>query len=155
MGKLLRFTGIVLFALSLALAATAALIRWLRPSQGAPGDNEFDLVAVFDGVEFESRAPALRHGSVSTMFGGAELDLRGATLAPEGARLEVRCLFGGVGVIVPEGWRVTLDSLSLLGGTGNEAAREGLPPDAPELHVRTETVFGGVGITTRPRERDG
>ncbi len=155
MGKLLKLTGFLLFTVSLGLALATALVRWLRPSRGAPGDNEFALVAAWDGLKFESAAPAFRRGSLSTMFGGAELDLRGATLDPAGARLEVRCLFGGAAVIVPEDWRVTLDSLSIFGGTGNETATEGLPPDAPELVVRTETVFGGVGVTARPRERDG
>ena len=65
-----------------------------------------------------ARRRAFRGGSVTTMFGGGELDLRDATLDPAGATIHVSTLFGGGSLIVPEGWNVET-SMSGIGGVGD------------------------------------
>jgi len=91
---------------SILAAVVAAVAKRHMFSSGTETDDEFDLVTIFDGVDFASTAPAFRRGSVLTWYGGGQIDLRDATLDPAGAELNIRALFGGVQLIVPETWRV-------------------------------------------------
>ena len=54
-------------------------------------------------------------------FGGISVDLRGATLAPDGAHLELHALNGGIAIRVPEGWRVHSNLGAVLGGVDARA----------------------------------
>src|SRR6185436_11750814 len=99
----------------------AAIFAATKRRDVAPADpaaDEVDLVASFGPLEFRSESGAFRGGSVTTMFGGGEVDLRDATLDPAGATLHVSTLFGGGSLVVPEGWNVET-SLSGIGGVGD------------------------------------
>ena len=79
--------------------------------------------------------------------GGVELDLRGATLAPEGGTLAVSATWGGVDVVVPRAWRVVVDDRSVLGGVDARVTPpEELPEGAPRLDVTATARLGGVSI---------
>jgi len=54
----------------------------LRSRGDAEGD-EVALVAIFDGIELESRSTASRGGSMFTWFGGTAVDLGNVKLAPD------------------------------------------------------------------------
>jgi predicted membrane protein len=86
-------------------------------------------------------------------MGGAEIDLRGVTLDPTGAHLQVKTYLGGTEIIVPDDWRVVFDSRSYLGGA--ECARPAgeLAEDAPTLTIEALTVMGGVDVSRKPPER--
>jgi branched-subunit amino acid ABC-type transport system permease component len=105
-----------------------------------------DVVALLGGSSTKSRAAHFRHADVFALFGGATLDLRDAHLDP-GASVEALAVFGGVDVIVPEGWRVTVSGLPIFGGYEDKTRGNGdLPPDAPELRVSATAVFGAVNV---------
>src|SRR5829696_1360843 len=86
------------------MTAAAALVRQALPSRGDEDSNELALVAVLNGVELKSRAPAFRGGSIFTWLGGVDLDLRAAELGPD-AQLTLNTLFGGVAIHTPPEWR--------------------------------------------------
>jgi hypothetical protein len=75
------------------------------------------------------------------IFGGAHVD---ATAAPgEGAALRVVTILGGAEIVVPEGARVTIGGLALLGGRNVEvSSSEG----GPEIRVTAYTVLGGLRV---------
>ncbi len=155
MRKLLKLTGFVALVGYLSLSLAALIIKRLHPSRGGPDDNEVDLAVVYTGLEFASHAAAFRRGSVLTMFGGSQVDLREAALDPAGASLEVHTVFGGTAIIVPEGWRVTLDATSFCGGSESKVDADGLPPNASELTIHAWTLFGGLAVSTRPEHGPG
>lgn len=99
----------------------------------------------FSGSELASNSSHFRGGSVSAVFGGAEVDLRNASLAPD-AQMDVFAAFGAVEIRVPDGWQVAVKGLPLFGGIENATAKEQLPPDAPVLPVNATALFGGVEI---------
>lgn len=103
------------------------------------------LVAVLGGVSQRGTwrlAPRLR---VLAFLGGAELDLREATIPEENPRITVLAVLGGVTLIVPRDMAVELSGGSLLGGRSDERVPE--PPSSPTvLHVRAFTLLGGVSI---------
>lgn len=137
----------------LALAwplAFIALGLWLLVRRGpVPGavadDDAVDAVVVFSGRRIVSSSRAFRGGSLTALFGGIELDLTGAVLAPD-ADLEAVALFGGVEVTVPPGWRVVLDGPAIFGGNDNKVPAPA-DPQAPTLRIRGTAIFGGVEVT--------
>ena len=91
-------------------------------------------------------SPAFRGGRVECWFGGGTLDLRGATLHPDGAVLHTQAIFGGGSVIVPPDWVVTTNVVG-IGGAG-DARGELVPLAGPQLTIEGTAVFGGWGILT-------
>jgi hypothetical protein len=123
--------------------------RAYRPSPAGAPDQELDVVAVFFGRNIHSHARAFRGGSIMALFGGVELDLRGATLAA-GAALDVAVAFGGAIITVPPGWEVVLEGSAIFGGYGNEADQARAPAGAHRLVIRAQALFGKVEIRVRP-----
>jgi hypothetical protein len=108
-----------------------------------------DVVAVLGGADTSARSQHFRHANVSAVFGGATLDMREARLDP-GATVDALALFGGVDVIVPQGWRVDLGGLPIFGGYDDKTTAAGdLSPDAPVLRVAATAIFGGVDVKNR------
>jgi predicted membrane protein len=99
--------------------------------------NEF---AILGGGERVIRSREFRGGEVTAVMGGFEVDLREAELAPEGARIEVFVMMGGIEFKVPESWNVVLTVTPIMGGTEHKAgsARE------PGTAARTLTIGGLV-----------
>src|SRR3712207_1227757 len=95
--------------------AAAAYVKRAVPSRGDETSDEISLVAAFDSVRLTSRANAFRGGSVLAWFGGVELDLSEATIAPD-ARLTVHTLFGGVAIRVPPNCRLESKLTAVAGG---------------------------------------
>ena len=131
-------------------AAVAAVAKRRIETTRDPASNEPTAASVFAGDRFESHAPALRHGRVVTWFGGHDVDLRGATIDPSGATLDVRTMYGGTQVAIPDGWRVESHVRSIVGGTQVDVDNALLPADAPLLELRGFSLFGGVRVTTSP-----
>jgi hypothetical protein len=125
---------------------SAIFVKHAFPSRGDADSDEIALVAVFDGVQLASRASAFRGGSVVAWYGGVELDLREATLAPD-ARLTVHAALGGVAIRVPPEWRIESSLNALAGGVDVKGADpEG---DGPTLAVDGFALFGGVAIGSK------
>jgi hypothetical protein len=148
----LRAVPLVFLGTYAGVMAAAAFARLAIRSRGDADSDEIALAAIYDGVELKSRAAAFRGGSILAWFGGVELDLRAATLAPE-ARLTVYTLFGGVAIRVPPGTRVE-SSLAAIGG-GVDARADGVAPDAPTLTLDGLALFGGIAVGARADEAAG
>jgi predicted membrane protein len=100
---------------------------------------------VFSGSELTSRSSAFEGGSITAVFGGTELDLRQARLAP-GATLDIFAAFAGVEMRVPPDWHVVVKGLPIFGGIENGTGRTQLPDNAPTLEINATVLFGGVEI---------
>lgn len=108
------------------------------------GSDEIRSFNIFSGSELASSSRSFRGGSVGAVFGGADIDLRNAVLAPD-AVLDAFVMFGGLEIRVPEGWRVTTKGMPIFGGVENKTGKEALP-DAPELLISMTVLFGGLEI---------
>lgn len=142
-----RALGLLFLGAVGGVAGAAAVVKRVLPSSGDEESDEVALVAIFDGVELESRASAFRGGSMLAWFGGVAVDLREATLAP-GARLSVHALFGGVAIRVPPEWRIE-SSLHALAGGVDVRSSEHDDPAAPTLTVEGLALFGGIAVGSR------
>jgi hypothetical protein len=152
-----KLLGLSLLA-GIASAVAALIARDRLVSSGGEMDDEVDLVTIYDGLQFHSEAPALRRASVLTWYGGTSLDLRDATLDPDGATLIVRTIFGGLEVVVPAAWPVELNVTSLFAGADDSHDPDRSGSDGPVLRVSGWNAFGGLSITSQPHyqeSRDG
>ncbi len=132
---------------TLAAVGVAGQALARRRTVGDETSDAFELAVYFGGVDRGSTATALRLGVVSVFCGGVDLDLRDATLAPEGATLDLSATWGGIDIVVPPAWKVVVDGRSLLGGFDADVTPpEDLPDDAPRLDVSITARLGGVGI---------
>ena len=147
-GRLLAVltAGMVASMVVAAIAAVSAK-RHLVPVDD-PEADEVQLVAIFDQLAFRSDARSFRGGSVDCWFGGGAVDLRDATLDPDGATLRMRTVFGGGQIVVPESWRVVNDVVVIAGGVADTRSPADRPDDAPELRLEGLAAFGGFVIAS-------
>ncbi len=141
---LMTVAGVVVPTIAAAIAKQRAVIV------DDPEAPEIALSTIFDGVELENRSTEFRGGTTVCWYGAQRLDLRGATLAPEGATLKARCVFGGLQVLVPETWRVQVRAIPVFGGVADESS--GPDGDGPLLSIEAVCVFGGVSIDVRDED---
>ena len=109
-------------------------------------DSDVDIVAMFSGQKRRIEATAFRGGRATALFGGAELDLTGATLAEGKATLELTAIFGGVDLRVPRNWRVVVDAVPILGGVDDKRAPVAEADVKATLYVKATAIFGGIDI---------
>lgn len=110
-------------------------------------DDALDSLVIFGGVERQVTAQSFQSGSAMSLFGGSEIDFRGARLNPDGAVLDVVAAFGGVEVIVPDDWKVNMSGLPIFGAWSNKTRlRDEKSVGAPQLNVRCVAAFGGIDV---------
>jgi predicted membrane protein len=109
--------------------------------------ESLSILAVFGDARSATSADAFTDGSVTAVFGEAELDLRNAGLAPGGADVAATAIFGDATVVVPHGWHIQLSPLPILGDVKDKTRHDGpAPSDAPRLRVRGIAIFGDVEV---------
>lgn len=145
-----------LFWVGLVLAMIGGAIAALRERRRvvpapAPEADEIELRAIFEPMHFQSRASGFRGGTIQCWYGGGVVDLRDAVLDPAGARLDIRAVFGGGQLIVPETWNVTSNVVG-IGGVGDTRPRVERPADAPHLTIDGYVLFGGYAVMTEVPE---
>lgn len=97
---------------------------------------------VFDNEEFKG-------GEINNIFGGSEIDLSGASLAEGENILEINCVFGGVKLIVPQGWNIKLRMDSVMGGFHDKRRSYNSIDESNRskiLIIKGTAVFGGGEI---------
>src|SRR5436190_8549960 len=143
--RILRLV-VIGWIVSMVAGAVAALQARRRIGPDTP-ETADDIVAsaIFGPLDYHSTATNLRSGALELWYGGGVLDLRDATLAPEGATLNVKVVFGGGQVLVPADWRGGAECQGLGGGQGGREAK-GYAGGAPTLAIVGSAVRGGGAV---------
>jgi hypothetical protein len=152
--SLLGLTFGLLLVGSIASAIAAAMAKGRLESRAQPDDDEIDLVTIYESRDFSSTASAFRGGSVLTWYGGGTVDLRGASLDPAGATLDLKAIFGGIRLVVPETWRVDVGTVGLMGGVGDGRDRDRVAKNGPTLRLTGFAIFGGAGVVSAAPDLD-
>lgn len=147
---LLRTTGIVdtigvLLPIGLIVIGILVIFGRGLGSRTTTSETVINSFNLFSGSNLASDSKQFEGGRIGAIFGGAEVDLRHATLAP-GAALDVFAAFGGVEISVPRGWRVDIRGFPIFGGYENSTNKEGLAGDAPRLRIDATLLFGGLEV---------
>ena len=140
-----------LWPAAIIVAGISVLMRWSgRTIALPPGASEDDVIrstAVFGGPKLASTSQSFRGAWLTAIFGGIVLDLREARPVAEGASINATALFGGVDLLVPKGWRISVRSTPIFGGVDDKTDHTAPPPDdAPTLRIDAVTIFGGLDI---------
>ena len=110
-------------------------------------EDQLNQSVTFGGTKIRVNSQAFRGGRVSVTFGGAEIDLREANLAPDGADLRLEAAFGGIEVRVPVGWPVQVSGAPALGGCEVHIQNtEIATPGSAALRITCSGVFSGIEI---------
>lgn len=134
--------------LNAALIVGAMVAKRTLPTYGDEDSDTFALVAAMNGVDFTSKADPLRSGSGTAVAGGIKIDLTDAH--PAGmATLDLTAVSGGIHVVVPQDWRVEMNSSAFMGGTDNLTDPDAAADDAPVLVVTAKAYMGGIAIRAK------
>jgi predicted membrane protein len=103
---------------------------------------------IFGGGKHKVPPTEFKGGKISNIFGGTELDLTQATLAPGTNVLEIDCIFGGASIIVPADWAVTVQVTSIMGGFSDKRSniRNTNATSDRELIIKGSAIFGGGDV---------
>ena len=114
------------------------------------------LIGLLGAGDRRGRWRVAEQVTVINVLGGADLDLREATLAAPEVTIRVFSLLGGSDIIVPDDVHVELSSFALLGGDDLKLDRPEPPPGAPVVHVKSISILGGTDVkSARGRRRHG
>jgi hypothetical protein len=100
-----------------------------RAAAHASPSSDVSIFSIMSGSQRTPRG-TFTHGDITTVMGGARLDLRTVDARP-GDRivLDVFTLMGGAVIYVPENWNIDMQAMSMLGGIDDN--RRGAPRARP------------------------
>jgi len=138
--------AVIGWVVSMVVGAIAAMQakRRIGPSTDESAD-ELLASAIFGPLAHHSTAQQLRGGRLECWYGGGMLDLRDAVLAPEGATLTVRAVFGGGQILVPADWRV-ISTVRGMGAVSDTRGPMGIAESAPTLTIEGIVIAGGFAV---------
>jgi predicted membrane protein len=134
---------IVLVGLRLVWGGMRQRAREAAPSETAARVSAF---AMLGGTEHRSNAADFRGGDVTAILGGAKIDLRNATIKSGDAVIDTFAMWGGIEIIVPRGWSVSVQGTPILGAYEDKSEQHPEIAGGPRLVVRGVVVMGGVEI---------
>jgi len=130
---------VIAVGLSIILNRTA----WAKDRKVHTADTT-NLSVILSGSETRNNSQDYQGGTISTAFGGVELDLRDAKIK-KSATLNVSVILGGLELSVPREWRIESHVTPILGGV-DERAVNNAKPGAPTLIITGDVILGGIDI---------
>ncbi len=99
--------------------------------------------AVFAGHEINYNGKIFEGAKLVAVFGGTELDLRGAIIEKD-CTIRAVGIFGGVDILLPDSVNVEVFSTSVFGGVSNKKASS--QGNAVTVYIDATCMFGGIDI---------
>lgn len=117
----------------------------------APGDLTDDYIedtSIFGGSEKSFSSQNFKGGKITSVFGGSEINFSGAKMHGDEIILDIFCLFGGNGLIVPNDWTVINESFVIFGGFADKRPKVSYESGAPKkvLRIKGSVIFGGAEV---------
>jgi len=136
---------ILAIGLYLILAPPRYMRYWKRPEKVGDDRDFIDEVAVFSGGDRIITSQNFKGGRILSVFGGSKINLTGSRLAEGQQILDTLSVFGGSTIIVPAGWTVKVEVVSIFGGFNDK--RERMPnlvyDQNTMLVIKGMAIFGG------------
>jgi len=110
-------------------------------------DDYVDDLSIFGGSEQRFKTDNFMGGRITNIFGGSTIDLSESRLAPGASNLNILCIFGGSKIIVPAGWKLRIEAVSIFGGISDKRKQiVATDNESSELVITGITLFGGCDI---------
>jgi class 3 adenylate cyclase len=131
-------------------ATTTTSVTTTSSGSVAPRKTSRWHVAVMSGHSTRGRWRIGGKTKAIAVMGGCDMDLRRAEI--EGPEIEITAVafWGGINIIVPEGFDVELRGFSFMGGRNLRLRDVPIVPGSPRIIVRGFAVMGGVDVKSRP-----
>jgi len=112
-------------------------------------------IAIMSGHSTKGRWRIGRKTNAVAVMGGCDMDLRRAEI--EGPEVEITAVafWGGIQIIVPEGFDVELRGLSIMGGRSLRLRDVPIVRGAPRIVIRGFAIMGGIEVKSRPNRSAG
>ncbi len=114
-------------------------------SKGTDDDSVLNAVAILGGYKRSNSSQDFRGGELTAIMGGAELDLRDASIQQGEAVIDIFAFWGGAKIRVPDDWTVVLQGIPILGGFEDKTR----PPKVgtgKRLVIKGMAIMGGAEI---------
>ena len=107
-------------------------------------------VAVMSGHSTKGRWRISGKTNAVAVMGGCDMDLRKAEI--EGPEVEITAFafWGGIDIVVPEGFDVELRGFSFMGGRDLSLRDVPIVPGSPRIVVKGFAVMAGINVKSRP-----
>ena len=119
--------------------------RWSRT--GSP-EADFNGIAILGGFKRRITSKKFKGGSVLSVMGGFQIDLRQADMEGDTATIEAISFMGGGEIKVPDEWLVSMEGISLFGAFVDETDQQ--PPSVTgtqkKLIMKGASLFGGIVV---------
>jgi class 3 adenylate cyclase len=86
-------------------------------------------------------------------WGGVQLDFRAAEWSGPVVTVKAVAIMGGIEIIVPEGVRVEVEGLPIMGGIDRRVKDVPILPGTPLIKVKAVAFWGGVCVRSKPSRR--
>ena len=109
-------------------------------------NDTFSVNSVFSGVNRSVLSKNFKGGKITTVFGGADIDLTQCDIQGT-ATIILEVAFGGVKLIVPPNWIVKNETSGIFHGVEDKRFNNGSMLDSSkELILKGSCTFGGIEI---------
>jgi class 3 adenylate cyclase len=106
-------------------------------------------VAIMSGHSTKGRWRISGKTNAVAIMGGCDLDLRRAEIDGSEVEITAFAFWGGVEIIVPEGFDVELRGFSFMGGRSLRLRDVPIVPGSPRIVVRGFALMGGIEVKSR------
>jgi predicted membrane protein len=111
-------------------------------------DNMLKEEVIFGGINRKIHTQDFLGGKATAIFGGVEIDLRGAATTKDEIRIEANAIFGGVELMLPDAWEVVVRGTGIMGGFEDKTypapAAGGVK--RPRVFIQGSAILGGVTV---------
>ncbi|MEE8342106.1 MAG: DUF5668 domain-containing protein [Candidatus Neomarinimicrobiota bacterium] len=146
LGSIWKFWPLFLIFIGLSMIFRGRRSNWKFTNDSTLGNDYIHSNAVFGGTNHVITSQNFKGGETMALFGGVELNLRGAKISEDGCKINATALFGGVEMIVPKDWNVILSGTPIFGAIDNKAQNSSDTKTGKDVHIHCTVAFGAVEI---------
>jgi hypothetical protein len=110
-------------------------------------------VAVMSGAKRSGRWRPAERGTVLSVMGGVDIDLRDAEFAQPVTTIRVIAVMSGAKVLVPDGVDVEVSKLAIMGDNDVRLGSGQPAPGAPVVRLRLVSIMSGISVR-RPKRKN-
>jgi predicted membrane protein len=120
--------------------------RYCREKRQDEINGDFSKSHLFSSGEYIVLEPEFKGGEINVVFGATEIDLRKTSLPEGDTYLDIRVIFGGVVLFIPDDWKVETKVKCTFSGIADK--RRVFEPTNPsrKLILTGECIFSGCEI---------
>lgn len=144
-----RVAAVIQARTSAELATVVGDLPAAPPPAGRPSTTTW-VVAVMCGARRKGRWRPGDQVNAFAFWGGCHLDLRAAEMTTPVVTVSAVAIMGGIEIVVPEGVRVEVDGIPLMGGIDRRIRDVPTLPGTPVIKIKAFAFWGGVTVRSKP-----